>query len=73
MVSEERVEELRRLFEGGRLKLEDVWKRVFDEGLKSVYGLLGLEDFTGEVEEWKGEKVDGLKVEEVVQFLKVMQ
>ncbi|GMH77289.1 hypothetical protein TrST_g10550 [Triparma strigata] len=70
MISEERVEELRRLFEGGRLKLEDVWKRVFDEGLKSVYG---LEDFTGEVEEWKGEKVDGLRVEEVVEFLKVMQ
>ena len=70
MISEERVKELRRLFEGERLKLEDVWKRVFDEGLRSVYG---LEDFTGEVEEWKGEKVEWLRVEDVVEFLKVMQ
>ena len=70
MISSSRVVELSKIFDGSRLNLSDVWLKVFDEGLRSIYV---FEDFKEEVEEWKGEMVDGLRVEEVVEFLKVMQ
>lgn len=70
MIKDSRRIEIEECF-GGEIKgLKECWRIMFDEGLREVYD---FELFKEEVWEWHGEEVQGMGIEEVVEFLRVMQ